>query len=702
MHLQIVQDEPGSCPICGMALEPMDPTIEDRTEYRDMLRRFLVSLILGFPLVIVAFLDMIPGNWLQNVPSRWLQFLLCTPIVWWAGWPFFVRGWQSILNKSLNMFSLIALGVGTTYIYSVVALLFPQLFPPSFYHGTQPAVYFEAAAVITILVLLGQVLELRARAGTSQAIRSLLEQAPHQARRWRDGQEETISIGEVEVGDYLRVRPGEKVPVDGVITEGHSSVDESMITGESLPSEKQVDDKVTGGTINQTGSFLMRAEKVGSDTLLSRIVHMVSEAQRSRAPIQQTVDIVSSYFVPAVIAIAFFTFLGWMIWGPEPKFVYALASSVSVIMIACPCALGLATPLSIMVGMGRGAQMGVLIKDATALDLLEKVNTLVVDKTGTLTEGKPKITGIITAPGWDENRLIAFSASLEQASEHPLASAVVQAANEQGETLFPVENFQSVPGKGVEGVVSSQKVIIGTFEWFKSRNINGLETFASVINKWQSQAQTVLLVAANGEAIGALAASDPIKKTTPEAIRLLHKAGLKIVLLTGDNIKTAQAVAGKLDIDEVYAGVQPQDKYAFILKLKGEKKVVAMAGDGVNDAPALAAADVGIAMGTGTDIAMESASVTLVKGDLLGIARAILLSRRTMRNIRQNLFLAFVYNIASIPIAAGLLFPLWGIVLSPIVASAAMSLSSVSVVLNALRLREKQQPKSKSSHSCCS
>lgn len=689
MHLQIVRDEPGTCPICGMALEPMDPTVSDNAEYRDMKRRFIVSVVLGLPLLLLSMLDMFVPLSLQQIPIQWIQFILSTPIVLWAGWPFFVRAWQSLSNRSLNMFTLIALGVGTTYLYSLVALLFPNIFPHSFYHGGQVAVYFEAAAIITALVLLGQVLELRARAGTSQAIRALLEQAPHQARRLSNGQEETISIESVNVGDILRVRPGEKVPVDGTIVEGLSSVDESMITGESFPVEKQKNDRVTGGTLNQTGSFLMRAERVGNDTLLSRIVHMVAEAQRSRAPIQQFADVVSGYFVPLVILVAVLTFIGWAFFGPEPRMVYALAASVSVVMIACPCALGLATPLSIMVAMGRGAQMGILIRDATALDRLEKVTLVAIDKTGTLTEGKPQVTGIATVSGWDESKLLSLAATVEIASEHPLASAIVRAANERGVAIAPAVDFRSIPGKGVMGHVSGQIIRVGTAEWLQSEGVVGLEQIRSKVEQWQAEAQTVLVIGVDRQIAGAVAVSDPIKKTTEEAIALLHQQGLRLVLLTGDTVQTAQAVAKKLVIDEVFARVQPQDKYSFVKKWQADGAVVAMAGDGVNDAPALAAADVGIAMGTGTDVAMESAAVTLVKGDLMGIARAILLSRATMRNIRQNLFLAFAYNVASIPIAAGVLFPIWGILLSPIVASAAMSLSSVSVVLNALRLRSK-------------
>lgn len=674
MHPEVIQDSPGDCPKCGMALERADSAGIERAEYHSMLIRFWVGACLTLPIVILSM-------WMPHVfASRLVQLILSSVVVLWAGWPFFVRGWNSLINLQLNMFTLIALGIGTAYLYSLVVVLFPFLFPEGVH------VYFEAAAVITVLVLLGQVFELAARQRTGQAIQALLNQTPALARRVDGLTDEEIPIEEVKVGNYLRVRPGEKIPVDGVVTEGKSHVDESMITGEAIAVEKQPGDKVVAGTLNQLGSFVMQAERIGSDTLLSRIIHMVSEAQRSRAPIQTVADKVSSYFVPAVILIALITFCVWLWIGPEPRFAYAILAAVSVLIIACPCALGLATPMSVMVGMGRGAQEGVLVRDAAALDRLEKVDTVVFDKTGTLTEGKPQVTQIIPASGWDESALLHMAASLEQQSEHPLAAAILRKAKAIDKPFSPVTEFQSVTGKGVQGIVAGKKVRIGT-----ESLIGQLDSeWKDHLDNLQLKAQTTLLVSVDGKMAGIIAVSDPIKPTTPLAIAELHQMGLRLIMLTGDNKNTASAIAKELNIDTVYAEVQPADKYALVQKLKKEGRVVAMAGDGINDAPALAAADVGIAMGTGTDVAMESAAVTLVKGDLMGIARAIQLSQLTMRNIRQNLFFAFAYNVASIPIAAGVLYPLWGWLLSPMIASAAMSLSSVSVIANALKLKAKR------------
>lgn len=684
MHPEIIQYTPGNCPICGMALEPMDVSKADDAEYQDMSKRFWISLALGIPILILAMTSIAEKIGLSVNTTHWIQLVLSTPIVFWGGWPFFARAWDSLVQKSPNMFTLIAMGVGTAYLYSLAAMLFPSLFPDSFKVHGELAIYVESAAVITILVLLGQVLELKARSKTSLAIKALLNQTPNKARLVSEGQEEDIGIEMVKMEDVLRVRPGEKIPVDGIIIEGKSIVDESMITGEPIPVEKNLGDHVTAGTLNQTGSFLMRAEHVGSETLLARIVQMVAEAQRSRAPIQKIADQISSYFVPIVIGIAFLTFAGWALLGPEPRFAYAIVNSVAVLIIACPCALGLATPMSIMVGMGRGAQSGVLIKNATALDLLEKVNTVVFDKTGTLTVGKPKLTQIALAKGWEENSLLTLAAAIEQASEHPLGTAIVQAAKTRLLQIPSVSEFQSVTGSGVNGQVLGKEVSIGTDLWLIGKGISGIDQLIDQAQKWRKTGSTVLFVAVDGKAAGLLAISDPIKETTPMAIQKLHQMGLRLIMLTGDNSHTAEAIARQLGIDEFYAGVQPKDKYNLVKQLKAEGRIIAMAGDGINDAPALAEADVGIAMGTGTDVAMETALVTLVKGDLLGILRAISLSKATMRNIRQNLFLAFVYNAASIPIAAGVLFPL---LLNPMIASAAMSLSSVSVVGNALRLR---------------
>lgn len=690
MHPEIVQDHPGNCPICGMALEPKNIEAKvDDVEYKDMHLRFWVGLAFSIPVLLLAMGNMIPAfdHIISQNLSRWLQFILSTPVILWAGWPFFERGWMSIVNRHLNMFSLISLGVGVAYLYSVFAFFFPHAFPPSFLHQGEVPLYFETAAIITVLVLLGQVLELKARSQTSQAIKALLGRAAKSARIIVNGEEKEVSVDQVKVGDILRIRPGDKIPVDGKITEGKSSIDESMITGEPIPAEKEVGSSVVGATINQTGSFLMQAEKVGSETLLSRIVQMVADAQRSRAPIQSLADTVSGYFVPAVILIAILTFIVWALIGPEPSFVYGLVNAVAVLIIACPCALGLATPMSIMVGMGRGAEAGVLIKNAEALEKLEKVKTIIVDKTGTLTEGKPKLTQVISNENGKENEILRLAAAVEQNSEHPLAASIVQGAKERSISLPKVENFQSITGGGVVGKVENHEVLIGKPNFLQERKISGVAALQQKAQELQKQAQTVMFVAINGQAVGLITVSDPIKKTTANAIRQLHQLGQKIVMLSGDNEQTARSVAKQLDIDEVHAGVVPEYKQEFVQQAKGKDGFVAMAGDGINDAPALAAADVGIAMGTGTDVAMESANVTLIKGDLVGIVRAIHLSHAMMKNIRQNLFLAFIYNILSIPIAAGVLYPLTGLLLNPIIAALAMSLSSVSVIGNALRLR---------------
>ena len=693
MHPEIVRQESGACPICGMALEPRTVTAEEEAnpELADMSRRFWVSVALAAPLLVVTMSEMLTGRPLRLASAQtltWLQLALVTPVVFWGGWPFFQRGWTSIVTRRLNMFTLIAIGVGAAYSYSLVATLFPGIFPASFrVHGGAPAVYFEAAAIITTLVLLGQVLELRARSRTSSAIRALLRLAPATARLVRDdGAEQDVPLERVRPDDRLRVRPGEKVPVDGAVLEGASAVDESMVTGEPIPVEKTLGSRVTAGTVNGTGMFLMRAERVGSETLLARIVQMVSEAQRSRAPIQRLADVVSSYFVPAVVSAAAITFVVWGLIGPPPRLAHAIVNAVAVLIVACPCALGLATPISIMVGTGRGATAGVLIKNAEALEVLEKVDTLVVDKTGTLTEGKPHLTSVVALPEQDELELLRLAASLERASEHPLAAAIVAAVQEKGLDLRKVEGFRSLTGKGVLGTVESRSVALG--------NRKLLEELALDPGALQKQAEelgregaTVVFVAVDGRPAGLLAVADPIKQSTPEAIQLLRQDGVRIFMLTGDNHTTAAAVARKLGIEEMAAEVLPEQKHAVVKRLQAEGRVVAMAGDGINDAPALAQAQVGIAMGTGTDVAMESAGVTLVKGDLRGIARARRLSRGTMRNIRQNLFSAFVYNSLGVPIAAGVLYPVFGLLLSPIIAAAAMTFSSVSVIGNALRLR---------------
>jgi Cu+-exporting ATPase len=686
MHPQIRQDKPGSCPICGMALEPELVTAEagPNHELADMTRRCWIALVLAAP---VFALDM-SGHVFNVHLSNWLQFVLATPVVLWAGAPFFARGWASLVTGNLNMFTLIALGTGVAWLYSTIAVLLPQVFPLAF-RGMdgQVAVYFEAASVITVLVLLGQVLELRARDRTSGAIRALLNLAPKTARRVTASGDEEVALDAVQVGDRLRVRPGDKVPVDGEVVEGRSTLDESLVTGESMPVTKAAGDKVIGGALNQSGSFIMRADKVGRDTMLSRIVQMVAEAQRSRAPIQRLADVVASYFVPAVMTVAVLAFIAWAAWGPAPSYAYGLVAAVSVLIIACPCALGLATPMSIMVGVGRGATAGVLIKNAEALECLEKIDTLVVDKTGTLTEGKPRVVAIVPAAGIVADDLLRLAASLEQGSEHPLAAAVVAAAREKNLPLSAATGFDSPTGKGVTGAVDGKRLALGNRHLFQDLGID-LADFEKLAEERRGEGATVIFAALDNRAAGLIAIADPIKPTTVEALRDLRADGLRVVMLTGDNKTTAAAVARQLGIEEVEAEVLPEDKGKVVQRLRGEGRVVAMAGDGVNDAPALAAADVGIAMGTGTDVAIQSAAVTLLKGDLTGIVRARRLSRATMRNIRQNLFLAFVYNLAGVPIAAGVLYPAFGLLLSPVFAAAAMALSSVSVIGNALRLRQ--------------
>jgi P-type Cu+ transporter len=695
MHPEIVRPGPGTCPICGMALEPRTVTAEDteNPELRDMQRRFWFSLALSLPLVAVDMLHMLPGMGMQHLLPEswlpWLELLLASPVVLWGGWPFFERGWASIVNRSTNMFTLIAMGTGVAYIYSLVATLFPQLFPTALRTmNGRPAVYFEAAATITTLVLLGQVLELRARSQTSQAIRALLSLSPKTARLLKsDGTEADVSLDQIKPGDRLRIRPGEKVPVDGVVLEGSSSVDESMITGESIPVEKAPGTRVIGATVNATGALIMRAEHVGNETLLAQIVRLVSQAQRSRAPIQRLADRVSGYFVPAVIAIAVITFVVWFLFGPEPRLAKALVNAVAVLIIACPCALGLATPMAIMVGTGRGARIGVLIKNAEALEVLEKVNTLVVDKTGTLTRGKPELVSVETLGSYDQSELVALVGSLERNSEHPLAAALIHAAEQNGLATAEARNFRYVPGKGVAGVVQGKSMLAGNELLLKDAGVS-TEQLLTRAQNFRGQAQTAIFVAVDGKPAGVLGIADPIKPSAPEAIRELKRQGLRIVMLTGDNRVTAEAVARDLGIDEVEAEVLPDRKAEVVSNLQKAGRIVAMAGDGVNDAPALAQAHVGIAMGTGTDVALESGGVTLVKGDLGGIVRARKLSRAVMRNIRQNLFFAFIYNSLGVPVAAGVLYPFFGILLSPIIAAAAMSFSSVSVITNSLRLRK--------------
>jgi Cu+-exporting ATPase len=692
MHPEIIRSEPGACPICGMALEPREITGEEvNPELIDMKRRLWISVVLAAPLLLLMLLDLVPGaHWVSTTATGWIQFALATPVVLWAGWPFFQRGWTSIVNRHLNMFTLIALGTGTSYVFSLFALFFPFLIPSSFRsHTGEAPLYFEPAAVITALVLLGQVLELRARSQTSSAIKSLLRLAPKSARLIdSSGEEHDTPADQIQAGNLLRVRPGEKVPVDGIVTEGTSSVDESMITGEPIPVEKTSNDRVTGGTVNGTGSFVMRAERVGSETVLSQIVRMVSEAQRSRAPIQRLADSVASYFVPAVVLTAVLTFVAWALWGPEPRFGHAFVNAVAVLIIACPCALGLATPMSIMVGTGRGASAGVLVRNAEALELLEKMSILVVDKTGTLTEGRPKLASVRVASDLvTEDDLLRLAASLEAASEHPLAHAIVAGAKQRGLSLGKTEGFSSTTGKGVEGTIDGHAVALGNRAFLEQLNISPTH-LTNEAERLRAEGQSVIFVVLDGKEAGLIGVADPIKPSTPEAVRLLHEEKVQITMLTGDSRSTALAVAKPLGIDQVEAEVLPEQKAETVKRLQAAGETVAMAGDGVNDAPALAQADIGIAMGTGTDVAMESAGVTLVQGDLRGVARARRLSRATMRNIRQNLFFAFVYNVLGIPIAAGILYPFFGILLSPMIASAAMTFSSVSVIANALRLRK--------------
>ncbi|HEV2473065.1 MAG TPA: heavy metal translocating P-type ATPase, partial [Chthonomonadales bacterium] len=695
MHPQVVRDRPGACPICGMALEPRTVTAEEpvNPELVDMARRFWAALGLTIPLLAIAMLELAPSL-LRSVPwatpgaRQWLELALATPVVLWAGWPFFVRAWQSIVNHSLNMFTLIGLGVAVAYLYSVAATIAPGSFPAAFRGpGGEVAVYFEAAAVITTLVLLGQVLELRARSQTGAAIRALLGLAPKTARQTQgDGSEIDVPLEQVKPGDLLRVRPGEKVPVDGVVTAGYSSVDESMISGEPIPVEKQTDDRVTGATVNGAGTLVVRAERVGSETLLAHIVQMVSEAQRTRAPVQKLADLVASYFVPIVIGIAVATFIAWGLWGPAPKLAHAIVNAVGVLIIACPCALGLATPMSIMVATGKGATVGVLFRNAEAIELMRKVDTLVVDKTGTLTEGKPALTSIEPLEGYDEAGLLRIAASLERGSEHPLASAVLKGANERSVSLATADQFEALSGRGVRGRLDNHAVALGNVKLLEELGIEP-GPVGEKAERLRAEGDTVMYVAVEKRIAGLLAVSDPIKETTAEAIREIHNEGIRVVMLSGDSRTTAQAVAGRLGIDEVIAEVLPQDKANVIKRLQSEGRFVAMAGDGINDAPALAQAQVGIAMGTGADVAIESAAVTLVKGDLRGILRARRLSRAAMANIRQNLFFAFAYNSIGVPVAAGVLYPFFGLLLNPMIAAAAMSFSSVSVIGNSLRLR---------------
>ena len=695
MHPEIIRDEPGDCPVCGMALEPVVVTEDEdeNSELIDMTRRFWVSLLFTLPVFFIAMGDLLPGKPVSVIlPTSirpWIELLFASPVVLWGAWPFFVRAWRSIVTRHLNMFTLIGLGVAVAYVYSVVAVLLPDLFPPAFRDVSgHVAVYFEAAAVIVTLVLLGQVLELRARSRTGMAIKALLGLAPKTARRVSEsGDEEDVPIEMIQPGDRLRIRPGEKVPVDGRVIDGHSSVDESMVSGEPMPVEKQANDKVVGGTVNGTGMLVMQAEKVGADTLLARIVQMVAEAQRSRAPIQKLADTVAGYFVPVVIVVSILTFVAWAIWGPDPSMSYALINAIAVLIIACPCALGLATPISIMVATGRGASMGVLFKNAEAVELMRDVDTLVVDKTGTLTAGKPEVATVLCAGGWEEASLLRLAASLERGSEHPLSAAIVAYAENQGIALTDVQDFESITGKGVIGTVDGQLTAIGNAALLNDRNVDPGD-LAQRADEHRAQGETAMFVVVDDAIAGVISVADPIKASTHDAIRRLHDEKVSIVMLTGDNAKTANAVANRLGLERVIADVLPDQKVAVVKELQAEGHIVAMAGDGVNDAPALAQAQVGIAMGTGTDVAMESAAVTLVKGDLRGIATARALSRATMKNIRQNLFFAFAYNALGIPVAAGVLYPVFGLLLSPMIAAAAMSLSSVSVIANALRLQQ--------------
>ena len=693
MHPEIVRDAPGDCPICGMTLEARDVEPgQDNTELRSMTLRFWVSLLLATPVFLLAMVhDVAPAmlpSFVATRPLQWFEFALATPVVWWCGWPFFQKGWASLVHRSLNMFTLISLGIGVAWTYSVVAAFWPEIFPDTMRDASgAAAVYFEAAAVITTLVLLGQVLELRARSQTSAAIKLLLGLAPKTARLVRDnGEEVDVPLEQVQAGDVLRVRPGEKIPVDGTVLEGSSSVDEAMVTGEPIPVQKTPGDALIGATVNGTGSLLMRAEKVGSDTLLAQIVQLVSEAQRSRAPIQKLVDVVAAYFVPAVVLTSVATFVVWWLLGPEPRLAHAVVNAVAVLIIACPCALGLATPMSIMVGTGRGAMAGVLIKNAEVLEILEKVDTLVIDKTGTLTEGRPRLTSVRTAQGFTEQQLLQLGGSLERGSEHPLAEAIVQGVEEKGIELLPASEFASLTGRGVIGTVQGHSVALGNRKLMQEQQVE-IGALLEAAEKLRTEGETVMFVSIDGRAAGLIGVSDPVKPSTPEALQALHKEGIRVVMLTGDSRTTAEAVARRLGIDKVEAEVLPEQKTAVVKELQEQGNIVAMAGDGINDAPALAQAHVGIAMGTGTDVAMESAGVTLVKGDLLGIVKARRLSRGTMRNIRQNLFFAFFYNTLGVPIAAGVLYPFFGLLLSPMIAAAAMSFSSVSVIGNALRLR---------------
>jgi P-type Cu+ transporter len=694
MHPEIEQDHPGACPICGMTLEPK--TIgagdeEDQREIRSLSRKFWIALVLTIPVLIIAMGHAIPGLRVDAIVpkhvGKWIEFGLTTPVVLWAGGFFFARAWQSIVNRSLNMFTLIAVGVGAAYVYSVVAVIAPGIFPESFRRHGEVDLYFEAAAVITTLVLLGQLIEAKARSRTGEAIKALFSLAAKNAHRVRNGQDEEVPVDAIQKGDLLRVRPGEKVPVDGVIVEGESNIDESMITGEPMPVSKGAGDKVVGATVNQTGSFLMRAERIGSETLLAQIVQMVAEAQRSRAPIQKLADTVSGYFVPAVISLAVITFIVWSIMGPPPAMAYALVNAVSVLIIACPCALGLATPISIMVGVGRAAQTGILVKNAEAIEITEKVTHLITDKTGTLTVGKPEVVSRVSDKGTSEHDLLQIAASVEAHSEHPLARAIVEAAKKEQISFHEITDFQSTTGGGVSAKFDGRRVLVGKEKFLADSGVTLSNELWRQADRLQEQAQTTVWIALDGHAVGVLGIADPIKPTTRTAIRALHDMGLKIIMCTGDNRRTAESVASELGIDEVRAEVMPDEKIEIVKRLKASGAIVAMAGDGINDAPALAAADVGIAMGTGTDVAIESAGITLVKGDLMGIVKAIHLSRAVMRNIRQNLFFAFVYNALGVPIAAGVLYPLFGILLSPMIAGAAMSFSSVSVIANALRLR---------------
>jgi Cu+-exporting ATPase len=694
MHPEIEQDHPGACPKCGMTLEPKTVGLEDEEEQKEtqsLSRKFWIALVLTIPVLIIAMGHAIPGLHIDPIIpkqiAKWIEFALTTPVVLWAGGFFFTRAWRSIVNRSLNMFTLIAVGVGAAYFYSAIAVIAPGIFPESFRHDGEVGLYFEAAAVITTLVLFGQLIEARARGRTGQAIKALLGLAAKTAHRVRDGQEEEIPVDEIQKGDELRVRPGEKVPIDGVIIEGKSNIDESMITGEPMPVSKGPGEKVVGATVNQTGSFLMRAERIGSETLLAQIVQMVAEAQRSQAPIQKLADTVSGYFVPAVIGIAVITFVVWSIVGPAPPMAYALVNAVSVLIIACPCALGLATPMSIMVGVGRAAQAGVLIKNAEAIEIAEKITRIVTDKTGTLTAGRPEVVNRIVANGTNERDLLQIAASVESQSEHPLARAIVNAAKQREVELRSVTDFQSSTGGGVSGQINVKSVFVGKEKFLSESKIEISEDLKKEAKRLQENAQTTVWVGVNAHAIGVLGIADPIKETTRKAIRQLHAMGLKVIMCTGDNQRTAESVAHELGIDDFSAEVNPRDKIDIVNKLRSQGAIVAMAGDGINDAPALAAANLGIAMGTGTDVAIESAGITLVKGDLMGIVKAIHLSRAVMRNIRQNLFFAFIYNALGVPVAAGILYPFFGLLLSPMIAGAAMSFSSVSVIANALRLR---------------